>query len=78
MVTWVTVAIEDLGAAVFDGAIEGGEQPAIFRDGGGRAEVDQLHVEILVDDHVLILDISVKETPLPMQVVQGANHLCEK
>lgn len=69
----IFVAREHLRAAVLHGAAEGGEDD-VLAEHRRRAEVDELAAEILVDDHVLVLQIAVDDVVL-VEVVHSADDL---
>lgn len=73
----VSLLVQQLGTGVGGGSTEGGEELVI--GGGssellGKAEVDELSVELRVDDDVLGFNISVRD-PTLVQVSNCLNHL---
>ena len=56
----ILVSLQDLRAAVFDGATERSKQAAGHHV-GRSTEVNQFDVEVFIDDDVLVLDVAVND-----------------
>lgn len=67
------VTHEDLRAAVFEGATECREQLPLIEK-CRRTEVDQFDIKLLVDDDVLVLDVTVDDIQ-SMEVRYRGYHL---
>lgn len=69
----IFVARKHLRTAVLHGAAERGEDD-VLPEHSRRTEVDELAAEVLIDDHVLVLQVAVDDVML-MEVVHGADDL---
>jgi hypothetical protein len=63
------------GIQLTNGAHEDLKRPTL--DICSTAKVDQLDVAVSIEDHVLVLDVSMHNTTAFMQMPNGLNHLAE-
>lgn len=69
----ILVASKHFWTAILGGAVEGGKERVRAHE-RRRAEIDELHVKLVVYDHVLVFDVAVKDVQR-MQVLHCLPNL---